>query len=79
MNIKKDMGNYGNRMRKLYIIGVSKTGGWPGFDINASVSELFTETNILALQILNNYIENNIEDNDIKAFFKFIFTEILFR
>ena len=56
-----------------------RPGGWPGFDINASVSELFTETNILALQILNNYIENNIEDNDIKAFFKFIFTEILFR
>lgn len=56
-----------------------RPGGWPGFDINASVSELFTETNIIALQILNNYIENNIKDNDIKSFFKFVFTEILFR
>lgn len=56
-----------------------RPGGWPGFDINSSVSELFTEANIIALQMLYDYIENNIEDNDIKAFFKFIFTEILFR
>lgn len=56
-----------------------RPGGWPGFAIDASVSDLFTDTNILALQIMNHYIENNIEDNDMRVFFKFIFTEILFR
>lgn len=56
-----------------------RPGGWPGFDIDSSVSDLYTDTNILALQILNYYIDTNIENNDMKAFFKFIFTEILFR
>ncbi|MGG7212634.1 DNA methyltransferase [Clostridium nigeriense] len=56
-----------------------RPGGWPGFDINSSVSDLFTEKNIIALQILNDYIESNILDDDIKTFFKFVFTEILFR
>lgn len=56
-----------------------RVGGWPGFPIHSPVSALFPRGNLLALKILNNYIENEIEDVDIRAFMKFIFTETLFR
>lgn len=56
-----------------------RVGGWPGFPIHSPVSALFPRGNLLALKILNNYIENEIEDVDIQAFMKFIFTETLFR
>lgn len=56
-----------------------RVGGWPGFPIHSSVSVLFPRANLLALKILNNYIETQIEDNDISSFMKFIFTETLFR
>ena len=56
-----------------------RVGGWPGFPIHSPVSALFPKGNLLALKILNNYIENEIEDVDIRAFMKFIFTETLFR
>ena len=56
-----------------------RVGGWPGFPIHSSVSALFPRANLLALKILNNYIETKIEDKDIAAFMKFIFTDTLFR
>lgn len=56
-----------------------RKGGWPGFAIDSSVSDLFPKKNLLALKIINNYIENKITDNSIKDFMKFIFTESLFR
>lgn len=56
-----------------------RVGGWPGFPIHSSVSALFPKANLLALKILNNYIENQIEAPDIASFMKFIFTDTLFR
>lgn len=63
----------------VYNRAYPRVGGWPGFAINASVSDLFPKNNLLALKILNNYIETQIEDKDISAFMKFIFLETLFR
>ncbi|WP_447088215.1 DNA methyltransferase [Clostridium perfringens] len=56
-----------------------RVGGWPGFPIDSSVSDLFPDKNLLALKMINNYIENEIEDKDIKSFMKFMFLETLFR
>lgn len=56
-----------------------RVGGWPGFPIHSSVSDLFSKTNLLALKILYNYIDNEIKDDAMRRFFLFIFTEILFR
>ncbi|MFU0824098.1 DNA methyltransferase [Clostridium sp.] len=56
-----------------------RVGGWPGFAIDASVSDLFPAKNLMALKIINNYIENRIDDESIKSFMKFIFLESLFR
>lgn len=56
-----------------------RVGGWPGFPIDASVSDLFPEKNLLALKIIYNYINTNIKDEKINRFFNFVFTEILFR
>ena len=63
----------------VYNRAYPRIGGWPGFAIDASVSDLFPKNNLLALKILNNYIETKIEDKDIAAFMKFIFLETLFR
>lgn len=56
-----------------------RVGGWPGFPIDASVSDLFPKRNLIALKILYHYIVTNIENEDLKKFFLFIFTECLFR
>lgn len=56
-----------------------RVGGWPGFPIDASVSDLFPKKNLMALKILYNYIETQISDKHVQAFFMFIFTESLFR
>ncbi|MBS4931805.1 MAG: hypothetical protein KH020_10880 [Clostridiales bacterium] len=63
----------------VYNRAYPRVGGWPGFPIDSTVSDLFPKNNLLALKILNNYIENEIEDIDVKNFMKFIFLEILFR
>lgn len=63
----------------VYNRSYPRIGGWPGFSIDASVSDLFPKPNLLALKILNNYIETQITDLDIQSFMKFIFTETLFR
>lgn len=56
-----------------------RVGGWPGFQIDASVSDLFPERNLVALKILYDYISNSILDDDLRSFFLFVFTECLFR
>lgn len=56
-----------------------RKGGWPGFPIDSTVSDLFPPKNLLALKIINNWIETKIVDKDIKDFMKFIFLESLFR
>ena len=56
-----------------------RVGGWPGFPIDSTVSDLFPPNNLLALKMINHYIENKIEDKDIKSFIKFVFLETLFR
>ncbi|AXU51371.1 DNA methyltransferase [Clostridioides difficile] len=56
-----------------------RVGGWPGFPIDASVSDLFPEKNLLALKIIYNYINTNINNEKTNRFFNFVFTEILFR
>lgn len=63
----------------VYNRAYPRKGGWPGFPIHSSVSDLFPENNLMALKILNDYIENQIEDSDIREFIKFIFLETLFR
>jgi DNA modification methylase/predicted RNA-binding Zn-ribbon protein involved in translation (DUF1610 family) len=56
-----------------------RTGGWPGFPIDSTVSDLFPERNLIALKILYNYITNEILNEYNKNFFLFVFTESLFR
>lgn len=56
-----------------------RVGGWPGFPIDASVSDLFPEKNLLALKIIYNYINTNINNDKTNRFFNFVFTETLFR
>lgn len=63
----------------VYNRAYPRKGGWPGFAINSTVSDLFPKKNLLALKILNHYIENEIKDERIQSFMKFIFTECLFR
>ena len=63
----------------VYNRAYPRVGGWPGFAIDASVSDLFPKNNLLALKILNNYIETRIEDGNVASFMKFIFLETLFR
>lgn len=63
----------------VYNRSYPRVGGWPGFPIDSSVSDLFPKANLLALKILNNYIETKIADLDVQAFLKFVFTETLFR
>ena len=63
----------------VYNRAYPRVGGWPGFAIDATVSDLFPKSNLLALKILNQYIETKIKDDDVKAFMKFIFLETLFR
>ncbi|RIO48029.1 hypothetical protein BUZ53_11410, partial [Staphylococcus hominis] len=63
----------------VYNRSYPRIGGWPGFPIHSKVGALFSEKNLLALKIINNYIETNINNNTIKQFFKFVFTESLFR
>lgn len=65
--------------RIIYNRSYPRVGGWPGFPIHSKVGALFSEKNLLALKILNNYIENNIENDSVRQFFKFVFTESLFR
>ncbi|OZU89073.1 hypothetical protein CIL03_08640 [Virgibacillus indicus] len=55
-----------------------RIGGWPGFPIDSAVSDLFPKSNLIALKIIYNYIEENME-NEIQEFFMFVFTESLFR
>lgn len=43
------------------------------------MSDLFPRNNLIALKILNDYIENQIEDVNVCSFMKFIFLETLFR
>lgn len=63
----------------VYNRAYPRVGGWPGFAIDATVSDLFPKNNLLALKILNNYIENEIVDENVRHFMKFIFLETLFR
>lgn len=63
----------------VYNRSYPRVGGWPGFPIHSKVGALFSEKNLLALKIINNYIETNVTSNDTKRFFKFVFTESLFR
>lgn len=63
----------------VYNRAYPRIGGWPGFAIDSSVSDLFPGNNLIALKILNNYIETKIPDSNIAAFMKFIFLETLFR
>lgn len=56
-----------------------RVGGWPGFAIDASVSDLFPRKNLLALKMLNHYIETEIVNEDLQCFMKFVFLETLFR
>lgn len=63
----------------VYNRAYPRVGGWPGFPIDATVSDLFPKNNLLALKILNNYIETKISDSDVQSFMKFIFLETLFR
>ena len=63
----------------VYNRAYPRVGGWPGFAIDATVSDLFPKSNLIALKILNHYIESEIVDSNIKNFMKFIFLETLFR
>lgn len=63
----------------VYNRAYPRIGGWPGFAIDATVSDLFPRNNLIALKILNDYIENQIEDVNVCSFMKFIFLETLFR
>ncbi len=63
----------------VYNRSYPRVGGWPGFPIHSKVGALFSERNLLALKILNNYIETEIRSNSTKKFLKFVFTESLFR
>ena len=63
----------------VYNRAYPRVGGWPGFPIDSSVSDLFPEKNLLALTILNNYIETKIKNEPVRDFLKFIFLETLFR
>lgn len=63
----------------VYNRSYPRVGGWPGFPIDATVSDLFPKNNLLALKLLNHYIETEIEDECTCHFMKFIFLEILFR
>lgn len=63
----------------VYNRSYPRVGGWPGFPIHSKVGALFSEKNLLALKIINNYIETKIKDDNTKLFFKFVFTESLFR
>lgn len=65
--------------RIVYNRAYPRVGGWPGFAIDATVSDLFPKSNLIALKILNHYIETRIENEDISSFMKFIFLETLFR
>ncbi|MEW9095244.1 MAG: DNA methyltransferase [Clostridiaceae bacterium] len=76
----KKYGHYWSPQEKIvYNRCYPRVGGWPGFPIDSSVSDLFPDKNLLALKIINHYIENRINDTDIKSFMKFIFLETLFR
>lgn len=73
-------GHYWSPQEKIvYNRCYPRVGGWPGFPIDSTVSDLFPAKNLLALKIINHYIENRIEDTNIKSFIKFIFLETLFR
>lgn len=63
----------------VYNRAYPRKGGWPGFAIDSTVADLYPERNIIALKILNHYIENEISDENIFNFMKFIFLETLFR
>lgn len=63
----------------VYNRAYPRVGGWPGFPIDATVSDLFPKNNLLALKILNHYIETEIKDESTRQFMKYIFLEILFR
>lgn len=63
----------------IYNRSYPRVGGWSGIPINSKVGALFSERNLFALKILNNYIESNIENQSVRRFLKFVFTESLFR
>ena len=65
--------------RIVYNRAYPRIGGWPGFPIDSTVSDLFPKNNLLALKILNHYIETEIRDENVCSFMKFIFLETLFR
>lgn len=56
-----------------------RVGGWPGFPIDSTVSDLFSERNLIALKILYNYINTKIKNHQVKDFLMFVFTDSLFR
>ncbi|OYS68659.1 DNA methyltransferase [Limosilactobacillus reuteri] len=62
----------------VYNRSYPRVGGWPGFPIHSKVGALFSQKNLLALKIINQYIEK-INDKEVKTFFKYVFTESLFR
>ncbi len=67
------------RERIIYNRCYPRVGGWPGFPIDSTVSDLFPERNLIALKILYSYINNEIINEYTKSFFLFVFTESLFR
>ncbi|ENJ6137817.1 hypothetical protein AB1Z82_004010 [Bacillus cereus] len=82
--MEKDLeGKYGHlwspKQKIVYNRCYPRVGGWPGFAIDSTVEDLFSSRNVLALKIMNDYIEKNINDSELRVFFKFVFTETLFR
>lgn len=55
-----------------------RKGGWPGFPIGASVSDLFTRRNLFSLSLILNEIEE-INEIDIRKMMKFCFLGSLIR
>lgn len=63
----------------VYNRSYPRVGGWPGFPIHSKVGALFSEKNLLALKILNHKIDELFSEQAEKNFFKYVFTESLFR
>lgn len=67
--------------RIVYDRSYPRKGGWPGFPKHSKVGGLFSKKNLLAVKILNDYIDNKLitKNKTTKRFFKYVFTESLFR
>ena len=56
----------------------TREGGWPGFDKDSAITDLFTDRNLLALGMINDALRT-IEHPDIKSQLKFAFLASLIR